>query len=292
MTTMEYEAVNEMMSYQRDGYIVLRSFLDKDTISRMQLSVIELLQNRWECQFGLPHTWDECSEMGEVADFMMLELESYSAKHRGFIYDALPSLPQFYSTVCSTMLISKLKELLQTSGSLSICNLNARIDLPDISWVHNKPWHQDYPYQNPMYAPGSSLVIWMPIFDCKPEMGPVVVKKGSHRLGEVSNIKVARGPGMSPEWTVPASFLEDEAYLDVQPSLNAGDLLVFDMCTIHRSGTNISNSSIRWSFTARYSSTSSPLYLHKYAVQPDSSPPRALAKTAYVKEDEIDEHIS
>jgi len=241
------EELKTEFNFKTDGFVVIHDIINKEILKAAQKSVYYLAQLRYKNEF---ENSIEIKDR-ENLDKIILELENLNPHHKGFIYDTLPFLPELQLFFHNDPVLTYVRKTLSVDffSYVSMINLNIRIDLPGRNWKHNKPWHQDYPYQNPLYAKGSSLVAWSPLFDCPLECGPVILKPGSHVLGEVSTIPIPREPGQSPEWTMDQKYVDDSAFEDFQIPINAGDLVLFDMNLIHKSGINLSENKIRWSVT-------------------------------------------
>lgn len=91
--------------------------------------------------------------------------------------------------------------------------------------------HQDYRF---MGGDPECFTVWIPLHDCPPDIGPLRVVEGSHRLGYVhhedENLHV-------PEISTTTDLGGDW----VGGRINAGDVLIFHSLTIHAASPNVSN---------------------------------------------------
>lgn len=99
--------------------------------------------------------------------------------------------------------------------------------------------HQDW---RSMQGSLNSVVVWVPLADVGPDLGPLEVVPGSHRLG-LLDAEMRDGYG---HLDAPL----DESDFEPVP-VRAGDALLFSSLLVHRSGTNVTDR-IRWSCHFRY----------------------------------------
>ncbi len=101
--------------------------------------------------------------------------------------------------------------------------------------------HQDYRF---MGGDPECFTVWIPLHDCPPDVGPLRVVEGSHRLGymnhEDENLHVPEIPARADvggDW--------------VGGGINAGDVLIFHSLTVHAASPNLSNQ-LRISLDCRF----------------------------------------
>ena len=109
-----------------------------------------------------------------------------------------------------------------------------------------------------------SAVIWVPLIDLPPELGPLEIVPGSHLDGLVTS-EVVDNFGKVDE-----SYLQDKTFESLPVS--AGDVVVFSSFLVHRSGTN-SSPDIRWSCHFRYNNLAETTFVergypHPYVYKP------------------------
>ena len=102
---------------------------------------------------------------------------------------------------------------------------------------HMAPYHQECAYQ-----PGSGLGFWTPLQNMTPELGPLEIAAGSHKLGRLPLSEKRPEGNVEPY----ARLIKNEdIILDglviEKPLLNLGDLLLLDWNVLHKSGMNISD---------------------------------------------------
>lgn len=103
--------------------------------------------------------------------------------------------------------------------------------------------HQDYRFMN---GDPECFTTWIPLHDCPPELGPLQILEGSHRLGVVAhedeNLHV-------PE--ISEHALREGQWASGQ--INAGDVLIFHSLTVHAASANRSHQ-LRISMDCRFQS--------------------------------------
>jgi hypothetical protein len=123
-----------------------------------------------------------------------------------------------------------------------------------------------FPHQDWRSMQGSldSVVIWLPLIDLPPELGPLEVLPGSHLDGLVTR-DVVNGFGK-----VDDRYLDGKRFESLPCSV--GEVVLFSSFLIHRSGTN-SAPAIRWSCHFRYNNLAEPTFVergypHPYLYKP------------------------
>ena len=98
-------------------------------------------------------------------------------------------------------------------------------------------WHQEISYLR-----NNGLVIWIPLSDITPDLGPLQVCPKSHHEGELKVVQNKNLPGdvstVSVDEVEP-EYIAKYSIMDVE--IKKGDVLFFDTELFHRSGVNTSN---------------------------------------------------
>ena len=186
-------------------------------------------------------------------DEMMIALYKKDKRHTAYLFDALSNITEVYRIAISAPVMSMVNSCLGGQHATSFClkNVGLRMDIPEPNWSEDFPWHQDFPYNKPFSVAHHSGTCWIPVFDCPAEVGPVKVETGSHKRGIIeSHLDYKRGEHRNPLHVLEESSIDEEKVR--QYPMQAGDLLIFDLLTAHCSGTNVSESSLRWTLIARY----------------------------------------
>jgi ectoine hydroxylase-related dioxygenase (phytanoyl-CoA dioxygenase family) len=108
--------------------------------------------------------------------------------------------------------------------------------------VFPTPPHQDFIH---IQGASETWTCWFPVGDCPREMGSLTVLRGSHRHGVVA-VAPAKGAGNL------ASILCPNEIDWVEGDFEAGDVLTFTSCTVHRALRSRHRERIRLSCDVRY----------------------------------------
>ena len=236
---------DQVESFNRNGYLVLKSFYDKSEIQPIWGQISQVISILAE---------DEGIEIDKKGDFDdgIMQLLAKDRKFIGRVYDAAKQLPAFCRLLCCTRhdeIFTALRP--DSSPAVAAGGQGIRIDLPREERFRTI-WHQDFLTQ---LRSRDSLVFWAPLRKLTPELGPVEVCVGSHRDGP--RTVVVNEPPNDP--TKPRGYrmvIRNEekvvsGYERQAPLLDVGDLLVFDFMLIHQSSHNLSTKA-RWSMQMRY----------------------------------------
>ena len=113
------------------------------------------------------------------------------------------------------------------------------------------PAHQDW---RSMQGSLNSIVIWIPLIDILPELGPVEFVLKSHLEGLQETHDSGLFQSIKPKKNEERKF---ESF-----PVQKGDIVVFSSFTIHRSGDNITNN-LRWSMHFRYNDLDEPSFVER-----------------------------
>jgi hypothetical protein len=234
--------------YARDGYLLLRRFysLRRDIlpIQRAVHAIIGLVIRR----HGLPIRQRPFGPGRFDSGYQ--ELIAANRAAGGEVYDAVKQIPAYIRLVADPRHERLLAELRGASvPGIAAGGYGIRIDNPREE-RYRAPWHQEYPAQ---LRSLDGLVLWSPLVALTPELGPVQICVGSHRLGPLP--VRTRDPANPDKAGAYALILENEAALvrrfeHAAPLAAPGDLLILDFLTVHASGHNHGSRS-RWSMQMR-----------------------------------------
>lgn len=220
------------MSYDADGYILLRNAVPQDLLDDLERKIVDLL-----------HGWtgvDVGTTRGKsFADLLLsdrnLERRLYNEVRQ---FDWLPSIAS------DERLRNAVASIIGPKFGL-FSKIPLRIDLPAVT-RELAVWHQDY-----WYVKGNTEVVtlWMPLQDTPYDVGCLMVMPGSHKLGAINHDGEALGKRHYPS----AVFHREVRYVEMK----RGDILLFQALLLHSSGLNISETA-RLSMQARYTPLGAP----------------------------------
>lgn len=223
----------------KEGYIILKNFLNKDFITHIKKSAKAIFQIQFDA-FG----YNE-----EFTDNIIRLFNEHEDIFKNCGKLIQTGLIPLYQLASDSELISYIKRL-----GIKFPNMCTR---PVLFFNHPKlakeeiyyktPKHQDWPS---MEASLNSLVIWIPLVDVNKENGSIIIYPGSHKNGILP---------FKPNGGFAQVEYEGES---IQPELEIGDVVIFSTMLVHKSG-DILNDSIRWSCHFRYTDMSEEDFINR-----------------------------
>lgn len=235
-------------SFDSEGFVLLPGFYDThqviEPIRRAIHSIIGLVIQRHRLDIEqLPFT-------NETFDSGYLALIALNRAAGGEVYDAIKQIPAFIRLVADPRHEILFRELRPNSlPGIAAGGYGIRIDNPREERFR-APWHQEYPAQ---LRSLDGLVLWSSLIQITPDLGPVIICAGSHKLGPLP--VYTKDPENPDKVGAYGLILKDAAKLvarfkHAEPLPAPGDLLIMDFLTVHASGINTGTRS-RWSMQSR-----------------------------------------
>ena len=234
----------QINKFREDGFLILEDFYDLHHINDIRVSIhniIDILIDHHELNI------EKSIFRPEYFDDSYIELLNLDRAHGAVVYDAVKQIPAF-NRIVNCEKNQQLFSLLRPKSLPAVAAGGHGIRINNINEKkYLAPWHQEYPAQ---LRSLNGLVFWSPLYDLQIENGPVVVAKSSHKEGV---LPVYFEEGATDVYALKIHDITTiiDKYELVQPILKAGDLLVMDFCTVHRSGENRSNRAL-WSMQYRW----------------------------------------
>ena len=208
----------------RDGYVLLRDALAREMVTAARNDVLRRL-----------------AAVGEIAEPAEAAVCTGNSR-RAALH---PDLNQFWREVCESpglRAVTHAGALAEISAAL----LGGATRPFDFLWLRTmvagraSPLHFDHVYMNRGSA--NLVTAWVPLGDVTLEAGPLVVVEGSNRFDDL----IARYRGVDVDRDgLPGSFPEDAVAFAaargarlLTTDFRAGDVLLFDMFTLHGSCDN------------------------------------------------------
>lgn len=239
--------------YFRNGLVIVKDFFSKEEIDRVR--------NEAKAIFGIQIKKNHIPfNASNDVEFEQALYTLFKTNYEAFLgaAKAAQQMIELFDLTCS----KQIKDLLSSIGIAQpvlcvkpIIYFNSP-SLAKIEGHYKTPTHQDW---RSMQGSLNSVVIWIPLVDMKPEIGPVEFVPGSHLHGLCES--------ETDTWF---RHIESKYYSDkdfIVPQVNKGDLVLFSAFTVHRSGNNISQH-IRWSVHVRYNDLQEPTYIDRNFVHP------------------------
>lgn len=234
--------------FERDGFLVIHGYFDVEReirpIQRAIYEIIGLVAARHAIALQRKPFSSEEFDAG------YFELVGIDRAFGGEVYDLVKQIPAFLRLVSSEKSECFFRDLRRTDlAGIGAASYGIRIDSPGEERFRSH-WHQEFIFQ-PQSVDG--IVLWSPLREVTPDLGPLMVCGGSHRDGIRKCSKTGVGAAKSGAYKI--GIVDDEkvaaSYARYAPLTQPGDLIVMDFLAIHQSGYNVSDR-LRWSMQSRF----------------------------------------
>lgn len=235
--------------FNKDGYLLLRGFLDKDLVNSIYTEARQIFAKQIERVTG------KVVDIHQRDEFEQGMFEFFEKDFDAFVNTG--KTVQHSITLHRLGVDDKILNLLKSVG-LENPSIGARpamqFNSRFLSKNGSKHWKLDA-HQDWRTGQGSldSAVIWFPMVDAGKDIGALQVIPGSHTVGLLEASTSGYQGGIT-------ASLRDEDF--VQTEFEVGDLLIFSSFLVHQSGNNITNN-IRWSVQLRYNNLEEPTFIER-----------------------------
>lgn len=239
-------------SLATDGYALLRGAVPLPAIAELYRGVVLLLRKYDE---SLPSA--EFEEMlaaepftGELFNRRLIELRRDNSKMFGMIYDSIQLSAPMHRLCCEAPLLEAVGAAWGVDpAGIAVTGHMLRMDPPNDT-RNSLDWHQDSTYYDQNLHGENGLVVWIPMHFVDSKIGSLLVCPGSQKAGQVEYVMSdPTDASASKQRRVPPEIVA--RYSPTQVTANAGDALILNMDTVHRSGVN-STSKLRFVAGYRY----------------------------------------
>lgn len=215
----------EIADYEKDGYIIVSNFLDKDEITKLS-------KIAFEDTTILEHA---------------IDLNDTTGKKTKLTSWYIPGNDAFGQLTKSSRIVLSVDKLLDKNGD--VCHFHSKLMQKEPRVGGAWEWHQDYGYwyKNEFLFPDQMISVMIAITDANKENGCLQVIKGSHKMGRLEHGFSGEQVGASQHYVDLALKTMDLEYVEI----NAGDALFFHSNLLHRSEANLSDKP-RWSLISCY----------------------------------------
>jgi len=226
LENLELESLQDQLD--KDGYIILKNFFDKEFILHLKNLAQEIFRIQFD-HFGYNDTFENNM-------IRLFNEQEEVFKNCGKLIQT--GLIPLYQLASDNQLLNQVMEL-----GLQYPNMCTRPVLffnhPQLAKeevYYKTPPHQDW---SSMESSMDSVVVWVPLVDVNKENGSIIIYPNTHKLG-ILPFKISGG------FTTVETVGEE-----IQTELEIGDIVIFSTLLIHESG-DILNNTIRWSCHYRY----------------------------------------
>jgi len=229
-----FNLTNEQIaSYQRDGYLVVKNFLSNEEIKKLQAIAFEDGVMR-------KHAFDLNDQTGKKTKLTLW----YK-----------PGNDTFGLLTRSNRMIASVNELMD--GDSAVCHFHSKLMQKEPKVGGAWEWHQDYGYwyKNEFLLPKQMMSVMIAITDANKANGCLQVIKGSHKMGRIEHGFAGEQVGASQHYVDLALKTMELIYVEIK----AGDALFFHSNILHRSEANTSDTA-RWSLISVYNRSANVPY--------------------------------
>ena len=220
-------------SFHRDGYLLLRSFFTPPEVEKMYTTALA----------------DDAMRKNA------LDLNDQSGKKTKLSLWFTPGNDIFGYMTRSERMINAVKPLLESDSP--VCHFHSKLMQKEPRVGGAWEWHQDYGYwyKNQFMFPNQLISVMVALTEANRQNGCLQVIKGSHKLGRVNHGFAGEQVGADLVMVNNALQTMELVYCELQPA----DALIFHSNLLHRSEANLSDRP-RWSIISCYSSQSNLAY--------------------------------
>ena len=230
--------------FRESGYFIAKSIISEKKINAVLETIFRIYfkYNPSSKLRDLQEPWNSDLFHEEIIKFRKSDPKRFS-----LLYDSTQTSASIMELLTSELIAKYSANLLDTKNNeLCITEGMIRMDAPGDK-RNIAGWHQEISYLR-----NNGLVIWIPLSDITPDLGPLQVCPKSHHEGELKVVQNKNLPGdvstVSVDEVEP-EYIAKYSIMDVE--IKKGDVLFFDTELFHRSGVNTSNR-IRFSCQIRH----------------------------------------
>ena len=230
--------------FRERGYFIAKSIISEKKINAVLETIfrIYLKYNPSSKLRDLQEPWNSDLFHEEIIKFRKSDPKRFS-----LLYDSTQTRASIMELLTSELIAKYSANLLDTKNNeLCITEGMIRMDAPGDK-RNIAGWHQEISYLR-----NNGLVIWIPLSDITPDLGPLQVCPKSHHEGELKVVQNKNLPGDASTVSVDEvgpEYIAKYSIMDVE--IKKGDVLFFNTKLFHRSGVNTSDR-IRFSCQIRH----------------------------------------
>ena len=220
--------------FRERGYFIAKSIISEKKINAVLETIFRIYfkYNPSSKLRDLQEPWNSDLFHEEIIKFRKSDPKRFS-----LLYDSTQTSASIMELLTSELIAKYSANLLDTKNNeLCITEGMIRMDAPGDK-RNIAGWHQEISYLR-----NNGLVIWIPLSDITPDLGPLQVCPKSHHEGELKVVQNKNLPGdvstVSVDEVEP-EYIAKYSIMDVE--IKKGDVLFFDTELFHRSGVNTSN---------------------------------------------------
>ena len=223
----------QIRSYHKDGYIVIKNFCNKQEIDKLYTTAIE----------------------DSAITSHSLDLNDLSGKKTRLSLWFTPGNDVFGYLTRSEKMVNSVAQLIDSDAP--VCHFHSKLMQKEPKVGGAWEWHQDYGYwyKNQFMYPDQLVSVMVALTKANKENGCLQVIRGSHKLGRVNHGFSGEQVGADMIMVNNALRTLELIYCELEP----GDALFFHSNLLHRSEANLSDYP-RWSIISCYNAQSNLAY--------------------------------
>lgn len=235
--------------FNKNGYVLLRNFLDKQTVAEIYREAREIFAVQIKRVTGQSVNIED-RDAFEAAMFDFFEKDFDAFVNTGKTVQHSFTLHRLAVSERIEQVLKELGVEKPVIGARPAMQFNSRFLSKDGSKHWKLDAHQDW-----RTGQGSldSTVIWFPMVEAGAEIGALQVIPGSHKSGLLEASTSGYQGGIT-------ATLKEEDF--VQTEFRVGDILIFSAFLVHQSGNNVTRN-IRWSVQLRYNNLAEPTFIER-----------------------------
>ena len=220
--------------FRESGYFIAKSIISEKKINAVLETIFRIYfkYNPSSKLRDLQEPWNSDLFHEEIIKFRKSDPKRFS-----LLYDSTQTSVSIMELLTSELIAKYSANLLDTKNNeLCITEGMIRMDAPGDK-RNIAGWHQEISYLR-----NNGIVIWIPLSDITPDLGPLQVCPKSHHEGELKVVQNKNLPGDASTVSVDEvgpEYIAKYSIMDVE--IKKGDVLFFDTELFHRSGVNTSN---------------------------------------------------
>jgi len=215
----------QIANYHRDGYLVVRNFLNDEEISKLY----------------------KIATNDETLQKHAFDLNDQSGKKTKLTLWYTPGNDAYGLLTKSHRMVDSVNKLLD--GDSAVCHFHSKLMQKESKVGGAWEWHQDYGYwyKNEFLFPGEMMSVMVAITEANKQNGCLQVIKASHKMGRIEHGFTGEQVGASQHYVDLILKTNELIYVELLP----GDALLFHSNLLHRSEANLSDTA-RWSLISCY----------------------------------------
>ena len=215
----------QIAEYHRDGYIVVRNFLQEAEVSKLYaIATSDVTLQK--------HAFD---------------LNDQSGKKTKLTLWYTPGNDAYGLLTKSHRMVDSVDKLLD--GDSAVCHFHSKLMQKEPKVGGAWEWHQDYGYwyKSEFLYPDQMMSVMVAITEANRQNGCLQVIRGSHKMGRIEHGFAGEQVGASQHYVDLILKTNKLVYVEIMP----GDALFFHSNLLHRSEANLSDTA-RWSLISCY----------------------------------------